>query len=240
MKAGIYKLFDGGLIYVRKDRTVSAAAGTNYPIQIGAKVSTLEGGKYVLAETGDKQFQGDRHADVPNGCTDHQALVDSMHMAANLEPGQRVVDYGTKLARVEPAADDEFDRIKAEADDPYKRMAGAMRHVGAAAEGAAEATRRFFTVPPELSAPYTDAEMVAWREKFAASLVSQGFKLCHKGSARKHRRQGHTVLPIGDGRFAWRAVTDDLYPYQRKTLAQLERYLGVVEVASGAGKAGAP
>ena len=237
MKAGVYKTPNGNLIYVAKDRTIKATtlSPSSWP---GTKVShRAKDNTVVIADTG---YRCEHYADVPNGCTDHQALVDSMHMAANLQPGERVVDYGTKLARVEPAADDEFDRIKAEADDPYKRMAGAMRHVGAAAEGAAEATRRFFTVPPELSAPYTDAEMVAWREKFAASLVSQGFKLCHKGSARKHRRQGHTVLPIGDGRFAWRAVTDDLYPYQRKTLAQLERYLGVVEVASGAGKAGAP
>lgn len=210
MKAGIYKLFDGGLIYVRKDRTVSAAAGTSYPIQVGSKVKTLEGGKYVLAETGDKQFQGDRHADVPNGCTDHQALVDSMHMAANLEPGQRAVDYGTKFARVE------------EIDVPgttSKEQAGNI-----ARADLLRAMSRFAVVP---TPPTDDAETAAWREKFTASLLDQGFRLCHKASARKHRKQGHTVLPIGDGRFAWRAVTDDLYPYQRKTLAQLERYLGV-------------
>lgn len=235
MKAGIYKLFDGGLIYVRKDRTVSAAAGTSYPIQVGSKVKTLEGGKYVLAETGDKQFQGERHADVPNGCTDHQALVDSMYMAANLQPGERVADYGTKVARVEEidsAGNDAYEQAAARA---VRETSKALRHAGNAAEGAAEAVRRF-VVPSVLSAPYTDAEMAAWREKFTASLLDQGFRLCHKASARKHRKQGHTVLPIGDGRFAWRAVTDDLYPYQRKTLAQLERYLNV---PVGIGKAGA-
>lgn len=217
MKAGIYKLFDGGLIYVRKDRTVSATAGTNYPIQIGAKVKTLEGGKYVLAETtGGKQFHGDRHADVPNGCTDHKSLVDSMQMVAGLKPGERVVDYGTKFARVEeidnpadvaraitencakalgvevdhesfdkaaeelskPVTDDEFDRIKAEADDPYKRFAQGGFVTGRMLRDdevpAVLNERRYFTVPPELTMPYTERELEAWRKKFADTLRKQG------------------------------------------------------------------
>lgn len=258
MKAGIYKLFDGGLIYVRKDRTVSATAGTNYPIQIGAKVKTLEGGKYVLAETGDKQFQGDRHADVPNGCTDHQALVESMHMAANLEPGQRVVDYGTKFARVEEidgiTEDGNAIDLKTTADDPYKRMAEhmrgcekAMRHVGEAATGAAEAVRRFVGVPPALAAPYGETDLVEWRKKFSASLRKQGFRICHTRSARKHKKQGHTVIPLHGGWYAWRPA-DYLYPYQRDALARFvsdERITIKVPVSIGksemhARKAGAP
>lgn len=285
MKAGIYKLFDGGLIYVRKDRTVSATAGTNYPIQIGAKVKTLEGGKYVLAETGDKQFQGDRHADVPNGCTDHQALVDSMHMAANLKPGERVVDYGTKFARVEeidnpadvaravtencakalgvevdhesfdkaaeelakPVTDDEFDRAKAGADDPYKRMAEhmrgcekAMRRVGEAATDATEAVRRFVGVPPALAAPYGETDLVEWRKKFSASLRKQGFRVCHTRSARKHKKQGHTVIPLHGGWYAWRPA-DYLHPYQRDALARFvsdERVTIKVPVSIGKSEAG--
>ena len=53
MKAGVYILFDSGLVYVRKDRTVSAVAGTDYPVQIGVKVQTFEGGKTILIP-GDK------------------------------------------------------------------------------------------------------------------------------------------------------------------------------------------
>lgn len=255
MKAGIYKLFDGGLIYVRKDRTVSAAAGTNYPIQIGAKVKTLEGGKYVLAETGDKQFQGDRHADVPNGCTDHQALVDSMHMAATLEPGQRVADYGTKFARVEEidgtpdgiTEDGNAIDLKTAADDPYKRMAEhmrgcekAMRHVGEAATGAAEAVRRFMGVPPALAAPYGETDLVEWRKKFSASLRKQGFRICHTRSARKHKKQGHTVIPLHGGWYAWRPA-DYLHPYQRDALARFvsdERVTVKVPVGVGKSEAG--
>ena len=184
MKAGIYKLFDGGLIYVRKDRTVSAVAGTTYPIQTGSKVSTLEGGKYVLALDGDKQFQGERHADVPNGCTDHQALVGSMHMAANLRPGERVVDYGTERARVE------------QTDPPAAKVALSGL-----------TPRAVFAVPPG------GAE---WPERLLETMRLQGFRFCSKVSARKHRKRGHAVVPMGGGRFAWRP--DYLYPYQRKYL----------------------
>lgn len=358
MKAGIYKLFDGGLIYVRKDRTVSATAGTNYPIQIGAKVSTLEGGKYVLAETGDKQFQGDRHADVPNGCTDHQALVDSMHMAANMEPGQRVVDYGTKFARVEEidepgiTSEEQAGKI-AHADllramsheeagraihnhieqqvtgDPYKSVAarfytgGAvpqagdiliefedngqdflrwtlrddaegytrvidsqpyqrnvwagmivhnadnlvsgrtdMAYVGRSPEDgrnmihrvtsakrvevgklqmlALDTERRFVGVPPALAAPYGETDLVEWRKKFSASLRKQGFRVCHTRSARKHKKQGHTVIPLHGGWYAWRPA-DYLHPYQRDALARFvsdERVTIKVPVSIGKSEAG--
>ncbi len=284
MKAGIYVLFDSGLVYVRKDRTVSAVAGTDYPVKTGVKAQTFEGGKTILIPADDKQLHGTRFADVPNGCTDHQALVDSMHMAANLEPGERVVDYGTKFARVEqidnpadvaraitencakalgvevdhesfdkaaeelakPVSDDEFERTKAEADDPYKRMAEhmrtstkAMRHVGAAATGAAEATRRFVAVAA-LAAPYGKDETMEWRQKFAASLREQGFRICHKVSARKHKKQGHTVIPLHGGWFAWR-LADYLHPYQRDALARFvsdERVVVMVPPSVGKSEAG--
>lgn len=373
MKAGIYKLFDGGLVYVRKDRTVSAIAGTEYPVQTGVKAQTFEGGKSILITTGKQQFHGDRHADVPNGCTDHQALVDSMHMAANLEPGERVVDYGTKFARVEeidnpadvaraivencakalgvdhesfdkaaeelakPVTDDEFDRIKAEADDPYKRFAqtiykgetgryysggvvpqdgdiliefedngqdflrwtlrddaegytrvidsqpfqrdvwaGMIVHnadtlvrgrvdvayVGRDAEDSRnllhrvvsakrvkigklqmlglDTERRFVGVPPALAAPYGETDLVEWRRKFAASLRSQGFRICHTRSARKHKKQGHTVIPLHGGWYAWRPA-DYLQPYQRDALARFvsdERITIKVPVSVGKSEVG--
>ena len=125
-----------------------------------------------------------------------------------------------------PVTDDEFDRAKAGADDPYKRMAEhmrgcekAMRHVGEAATGAAEAVRRFVGVPPALAAPYGETDLVEWRKKFAASLREQGFRICHARSARKHRRQGQTVVPLHGGWYAWRPA-DYLHPYQRDALAR--------------------
>ena len=151
MKAGVYKTPNDNLIYVAKDRTIKAASlsPSSWP---GTKVSHRAKDDTVRIEG--TSYRCTRHADVPNGCTDHQALVDSMHMAANLEPGQRVVDYGTKFARVEEidgtpdgiTEDGNAIDLKTTADDPYKRMAEhmrgcekAMRHVGEAATGAAEA-----------------------------------------------------------------------------------------------------
>lgn len=260
MKAGIYKLFDGGLVYVRKDRTVSAIAGTEYPIQTGVKAQTFEGGKTILITADDKQFHGDRHADVPNGCTDHQALVDSMHMAANLKPGERVVDYGTKFARVEEIEPEpgEFVQYEPVAEPGAREAISKQWPSGGIVSGTRPAptsseelwpyTRfldsakghRYFTVPPELSAPYTEHEMVEWRQKFVASLRKQGFRVCHTRSARKHKKQGHTVIPLHGGWYAWRPA-DYLHPYQRDALARFvsdERITIKVPVNIGKSEAG--
>lgn len=245
MKAGIYKTPNGNLIYVAKDRTIKATSlsPSSWP---GTKVSHRSKDDTVAFEG----YRCTRHADVPNGCTDHQALVDKLYAVARLEPGEKLVDAGTAVARVEEIDGPLTTALQAQkiahaellrystsdvtAEGLYKRVAEhmrtsekVMRRVGAAASGAAEATRRFVTVPSALSAPYGEADLVEWRKKFAASLREQGFRICHARSARKHRKQGHAVIPLHGGWFAWRAVADDLYPYQRKTLAQLERYLGV-------------
>lgn len=226
MKAGIYRTPNGNLIYVAKDRTIKATSlsPSSWP---GTKVSHRSKDDTVAFEG----YRCTRHADVPNGCTDHQALVDKLYAVARLEPGEKLVDAGTAVARVEEidsTGNDAYERAAARA---VRETSKALRHVGAA-----EATRRFVTVPSALSAPYGEADLVEWRKKFAASLREQGFRICHARSARKHRKQGHAVIPLHGGWFAWRAVTDDLYPYQRKTLARLERYLNV---PVGVGKAGA-
>lgn len=244
MKAGVYILFDSGLVYVRKDRTVSAVAGTDYPVQIGVKVQTFEGGKTILIPGDKAQLHGTRTADVPNGCTDHQALVDSMHMAANLEPGQRVVDYGTKFARVEEidgiTEDGNAIDLKTTADDPYKRVAEHMRGCEKAMRHVGEGVRRYFVVPSELTGLYSEHELVEWRKRFVALLRKQGFRICHKVSARKHRKRGHTVVPLHDNWFAWRPV-DYLHPYQRDALARFvsdERVAIKVPVSIGKSEAG--
>lgn len=248
MKAGVYKTPNNNLIYVAKDRTIKAASlsPSSWP---GTKVSHRAKDDTVLIEGTD--YRCTRHADVPNGCTDHQALVGSMHMAATLEPGQRVVDYGTKFARVEEidgiTEDGNAIDLKTTADDPYKRMAEhmrgcekAMRHVGEAATGATEAVRRFVGVPPALAAPYGETDLVEWRKKFSASLREQGFRVCHTRSARKHKKQGHTVIPLHGGWYAWRPA-DYLHPYQRDALARFvsdERVTIKVPVNIGKSEAG--
>ena len=181
MKAGIYKTPNGNLIYVAKDRTIKATtlSPSSWP---GMKVSHRAKDDTVSF----LDYRCTRVADVPNGCTDHQALVDSMHMAAHLEPGQRVVDYGMKFARVEAGA-----------DDPYKRVAEHMRGCEKAMRHVGEAAVRPTSAAHSLSAPYgrdfTEQQ----------SLASFGFRRCHKASARKHRRRGDQVIALGDGRFAW-------------------------------------
>lgn len=95
MKAGIYKTYDGGLAYVRKDRTVSAVLGTSYPITVGAKVKAFEGGQWVIVDAGRAQYQLDRYADVPNGCTDHAgylARVDEERKAVIEVPPRAAAD----------------------------------------------------------------------------------------------------------------------------------------------------
>ena len=93
----------------------------------------------------------------------------------------------------------------------------------------------------------SEHELVEWRKKFAASLRKQGFRICHKVSARKHRKRGHTVVPLHDNWFAWRPA-DYLHPYQRDALARFvsdERVTIKVPVSIGksemhARKDGAP
>lgn len=229
MKAGIYKTPNGRLIYVAKDRTIMANALAPESSWPGTKVSHRSKDDTVLIEGTD--IRCTRYSDVPNGCTDHQALVDKLYAAARLEPGEKLVDAGTKVARVEEIDSTGNDAYEQAAARAVRETSKALRHAGNA-----EATRRFVAVPSALSAPYGEADLVEWRKKFAASLREQGFRICHARSARKHRKQGHAVIPLHGGWFAWRAVTDDLYPYQRKTLARLERYLNV---PVGIGKAGA-
>lgn len=235
MKAGVYLDPIGNLIYVAKDRTIKAMSCGDFGARkVGAKVSHRAKDDTVQIEGTD--YRCTRHADVPNGCTDHKSLVDSMQMAAGLKPGERVVDYGTKFARIEEidgiTEDGNAIDLKTTADDPYKRTAAHMR--GAVPAGPSE--RRYFTVPPELTMPYTERELEAWREKFADTLREQGFRIVHKVSARKHKKQGHTVIPLHDGGYAWRPA-GYVAPYQRETLRSFGGQPNVaVKVPAGIGK----
>ena len=100
--------------------------------------------------------------------------------------------------------------------------------------------RRFVGVPPALAAPYGETDLVEWRRKFAESLRSQGFRICHTRSARKHKKQGHTVIPLHGGWYAWRPA-DYLHPYQRDALARFvsdERIIIKVPVSIGKSEVG--
>lgn len=162
MKAGVYILFDGGLVYVRKDRTVSAVAGTSYKVPTGVKAQTSEGGKSILIPCGRVQLHGARLGDVPNGCTDHQALVDSMHKGATLRPGPHFFDRAAMVARIKENS------------------------------------------PCRVSASPLLAAICKHRFDLERSLPETGFRLCHKASARKHRKRGDSVVRLHGSVFAWR------------------------------------
>lgn len=38
-------------------------------------------------------------------------------------------------------------------------------------------------------------------------LRAEGWRFCHNRSARKHRKQGHTVHYYGGGEYRWKATT---------------------------------
>lgn len=99
MKAGIYKTPNGNLIYVAKDRTIKATSlrPSSWP---GMKVSHRAKDDTVSF----LDYRCTRVSDVPNGCTDHQALVDTLYRTSQLQPGETLVDAGTATERVERSA----------------------------------------------------------------------------------------------------------------------------------------
>ena len=77
MKAGVYETPNQELIYVAKDRTVTAKVGAPQQSSwVGEKVSHRSKDDTVLI---DGAVRCTRYADVPDGCTDHQDLVDRLH-----------------------------------------------------------------------------------------------------------------------------------------------------------------
>ncbi len=196
MKAGIYKTPDGDLIYVAKDRSITAKANAPESSWIGEKVSHRSKDDTVLI--GDVRCT--RHSDVPNGCTDHQGLVDSLYKTMTLKPGEKIEDFGKPTERVVAVP-----------------------------------------TPPGGEGDIYERAVADWRESFARSLRGQGFRMCHKASARKHRKKGNWVVPLGDGTFYWRRPDDSLYPYQREVLTRLwdGAEAGVkIESPVGLGKSG--
>lgn len=77
MKAGVYEAPNGKLIYVAKDRSIKAVALAPESSWAGKKVSHRSKDDTVLIV--DTEIRCTRYADVPDGCTDHQGLVDRLH-----------------------------------------------------------------------------------------------------------------------------------------------------------------
>ena len=81
-----------------------------------------------------------------------------------------------------------------------------------------------------------------WRERLKAALRSAGYRLCHKGSAKKHRQNGKHVVPMFDGTFAWRERTaiEHAAAAQNKDTNRWLRAGGIktLSVPVGCGKSG--
>lgn len=90
-------------------------------------------------------------------------------------------------------------------DDPYKKFADTVYR------GPVLHKPRRVGSPPVLGYGYgittkTDASRLRdlWRRRWESNLRAQGFRIVSAASARKHRKKGRTLLPLGNGRYAWR------------------------------------
>ena len=89
-------------------------------------------------------------------------------------------------------------------DDPYKKFADTVYR------GPVLHKPRRVGSPPVLGYGYgittkTDASRLRdlWRRRWESNLRAQGFRIVSAASARKHRKKGRAVYPLGGGRYAW-------------------------------------
>lgn len=73
-------------------------------------------------------------------------------------------------------------------------------------EGPDSFFRRFSDARQAIDASAARALAGVWRDEHRKSLKRQGFRVCHGRSARKHRKQGHFVIQLRGGLFAWKPV----------------------------------
>lgn len=110
MKAGIYKTPNGNLIYAAKDRTIKATtlAPSTWPgmkVSHRAKDNTVEFLGYRCTHVGD----------VPNGCTDHQALIDEKYaeqVVGTREDAARLCGVDLAIPTIDESITREMGRIK--------------------------------------------------------------------------------------------------------------------------------
>lgn len=224
MKAGIYRTPNGNLIYVAKDRTVKASV---FGDLIGKKVSHRVKDNTVVVDGGD--YRCEHVCDVPNGCTDHARVLVSAQTAWEVAQRQAIGGMtGVQTVTITGPA--------GQVTVPVKKI-GPCNYIGnvpplevdhGTVEDCASRfnptrlvneDRRYYIVPNVLDAPYTQAEMADWRDKKVQQYLACGWRLCHRKSARKHRKARRTVLDIGDGRYMWHPMR--LYPYQESMIRRL-------------------
>ena len=205
MKAGIYQTPNGNLIYVRKDRTIAATtlSPSSWP---GTKVTTeANGARVVIKQT---EYVCHRVADVPNGCTDPQSELTRAQM--RLYPQPEVAQEDIKTIHDKMAADG----VAHVAHDEYMLSEGSGKSGFATGgfvglgpnEVPAILSRGHWVGAPPFSNFARQTEVITdWINDTA--MRANGYRPCHAQSARKHRKQGHTVISDGarPGAYWWRA-----------------------------------
>lgn len=195
MKSGIFENPNTrDLLYVAKDRTVRAlvtASGDERLID----ESTRNEFK-VRARNKDQQVELEdgtlcnRVSDVPNGCTDPVSALKDVHYQraikadlADLQPGEKIVDAGTPTQRVEAVAREHIANV----EPPKVRMT--------------------MDLPKGIGkSGWIDREALTATSSIT-NLRQRGFRVCHRQSARKHRKAGREVIrvpSIGRHAYAWR------------------------------------
>lgn len=79
---------------------------------------------------------------------------------------------------------------------------------------------------------FAGSARAAWPLRNGDLDLADGWRVCHKQAAKKHRKQGRPVIGLGDGTFAW-LPDDGLYPWQQGIVVG-----GFIEIVPGAGKSG--
>lgn len=205
MKAGVYKTPNGNLIYVAKDRTIKAASHGKARA-VGVKVSHRSSDDTVHVPGTDYRCR--RVSDVPNGCTDPEKViawevyreaypgkfdaVPSNGGVVNLKPNivNNAITINAKSARSAPLPAklllvDEYPKIDKAA--MIASLAGAVKtQTGASGSGV-----------------LLVGDNVAITEQ---TMRDAGYRVCHRQSARKHRRKRREVVYVPSlDAFAWRA-----------------------------------
>lgn len=183
MKAGIYVTPNGNMIYVAKDRTITATSLTPSS-WVGTKVSHRAKDNTVLIASTD--YRCSSYSDVPKGCTDHEQAVADAKAEYDTWLATKTLNGGLSALN---------DAATALVKDIYTGAAESFVGGGFAAAKPREVGR-----PPTLGAGYGKETSAP----DTLDLRKAGYRRCHKQSARKHRKQGCSVFRAVGKAFWWK------------------------------------
>lgn len=111
MKAGVYQTPSGLLIYVAKDRTVTAGPYYMQAVSHRAKDNTVTVGDVRCTH----------YRDVPNGCTDHKAFLESLYKEQQDALDKQRAFYADLLGRMDFDSEPRVDGCPPSLAAPYGR-----------------------------------------------------------------------------------------------------------------------